>query len=60
MSNPWNVNTLLDYMAEVSPDMGEDNEGQIILYTGLKAKDAYTLVVMDTGEELSGNNKSKN
>lgn len=31
----WNVNTLLDYLADNCPEVGEDNEGQIVIYTGL-------------------------
>lgn len=31
----WNVDTLLAYLREHCPEIDEDNEGQIVIYTGL-------------------------
>lgn len=35
-SQKWNVDTLLALLVQEGCDVGEDNEGQIVLYTGYK------------------------
>ena len=31
----WNVDTILDYLRDNCPDLEMDNDGQLVLYTGL-------------------------
>jgi hypothetical protein len=42
----WNVDDILAFLQENCPEVGEDSEGQIILYTGLYPNDEEGLSVL--------------
>lgn len=45
----WNVDTILRILNQKGCEVEEDNEGQLVLYTGLRELDKQHLQDMDTG-----------
>jgi hypothetical protein len=53
----WNVDTIVAYLAEVGCEIGEDNDGQIVLYTGLSENAQGDLINLETGEKVEKKDK---
>jgi effector-binding domain-containing protein len=43
----WNLDTIIEYIKVHGAEIGEDNEGQIIIYTNLKTDESDNLISFD-------------
>lgn len=50
-SPEWNVDTLLAYLAKHGADTDSDNEGQIVIYTGLYEREDGSLTTIPPEDE---------